>query len=128
MRVSSADNATALLANAQPFHGGSMFAQQLAKADAGPIDPGISAFIHATDFSRDDLVFINAIFYDPPPLVGQALVDGKFLIVENTSCSSSGGMARSQESWIAAYRVPKGAQLVETACGECPPPPPCCPP
>lgn len=126
-RTSSADDATRVLANAHPFSGG--YAGQLPTAsDGGPIDPTISSFIAATDFSRDDLVFTSAQFYEPPQLVGQALVDGKFLVVTHDCGFSGGGMARAQESWIAAYRVPKQAQLIETGCGDCPPPPPCCPP
>jgi hypothetical protein len=127
-RLTSSDDASRVLANAQPFQGGYAGVARLA-SDGGAIDPSIRAFIGATDFSRDDLVFTTALFYDPgPPLVGQALVDGKFLVVTHDCGGGGGGMARSQQSWIAAYRVPKNVQLVETGCGECPPPPPCCPP
>ncbi|MEO8876443.1 MAG: hypothetical protein ABI461_12710 [Polyangiaceae bacterium] len=89
----------------------------------------IDAFVRATDFSRQDLVFVEDMFNGfTDGLAGEAIRGHQVALVDGNCIGSGGGAPVPQISWVAVYRVPKNFELVRVGCGTCPPPVACCPP
>jgi hypothetical protein len=113
-RVESEREASALFARSS-ISRGFFAANSIDAADHSPID----AFVHGTDFTRDELILVRESVTGSDGYAGTMSSHGRTAIVAHR-CGAMGGAVTPTANWIGVYRVPRGNVVSTVGCEPCP--------